>query len=276
MTLFRTARLAFFILVVALMIGPLYVLLVNAFKSQTEILTSPLSLPGDGVTLEYLWAAATSSSFNVIAAYGFTAFLVVAVNVVSVLVCGPAAYVVARGSGRRHKLTLFILVAGLFIPGQVLVIPVIYVLRTVGLMGTIPGLILFQVALTIPLSLFLFTAYIRSIPRELDEAAVIDGAGPFRTFWKVIFPLMKPAVATAVILHTIAIWSDYVNPQIILGTGSGLYTVTTGVYAAISKYSTDYTLVYPNLLLAILPIIVFFLVLQKQIVGGLTAGATKG
>ena len=87
---------------------------------------------------------------------------------------------------------------------------------------------------------------------------------------------MKPAVVTMVILNTFSVWNDFVNPQIILGPGSGLYTVTTGVYAAVSQYSTDYTVVFPTLLLAVLPAMIFFIVMQRHIIGGLVAGATKG
>jgi ABC-type sugar transport system, permease component len=220
--------------------------------------------------------AITSPDFNVIQAYGITIVFVIAVNVLSLLICGPAAYAIARGTGKRFRIILLFVLTGLFIPGQVLVIPVIYVLKAIGLMNTVGGFLIFETTLTIPVSMFLFVAFIQSIPRELDEAARIDGAGRFGTYWRVIFPLMRPVVATAIILHTIGVWSDFVNPQIILGPGSGLYTVTTGIYQAISKYSTDFTTVYPNLLLAVVPVLAFFVIMQKQIVGGLTAGAVKG
>lgn len=262
--------------IVAVMGAPLYLLVTNAFKTEADILGSPFSFPADGFTLDNIIAAATSTDFNVIAAYGTTAFLVVVVNVLSILVTGPAAYAIARGIRRGHRIVLLVMLAGLFIPSQAIVIPVIYVLKAIGLMGTMPGLILFQTALTIPTTLFLFTAYVQSIPRELDEAARIDGASRQGTFWRVIFPLMMPAIATAVVLNTVGVWADFVNPRIILGPGSGLYTVTTGVYAAISKYSTDYTLVYSNMLLAVVPVIVFYVLLQKRIIGGLTSGAVKG
>jgi raffinose/stachyose/melibiose transport system permease protein len=264
------------IAIVAIMGAPLYLLVTNAFKTEADILGSPVSFPADGFTLDNIIAAATSTDFNVIAAYGTTAFLVVVVNLLSILVTGPASYAIARGVRRGHRVILLVMLAGLFIPSQAIVIPVIYVLKTIGLMGTMPGLILFQTALTIPTTLFLFTAYVQSIPRELDEAARIDGASRQGTFWRVIFPLMMPAVATAVVLNAVGVWADFVNPRIILGPGSGLYTVTTGVYAAISKYSTDYTLVYSNMLLAVVPVIVFYVLLQKRIIGGLTSGAVKG
>ncbi|MGZ0712292.1 carbohydrate ABC transporter permease (plasmid) [Coraliomargarita sp. W4R53] len=259
----------------AAMLIPLYLLVTNAFKSQQDILRSPFGWPADGFSLEYIARAITSPDFNVVRAYGITIFFVVAVNVLSLVLTGPAAYIIARGTRKWHRLVLLVLLTGLFIPGQVLIIPVIYVLKALGLMGTIPGFILFETTLTIPMSMFLFVAFIHSIPRELDEAALIDGASRLTTFWRVIFPLMSPVVATAVILHTIGVWSDFVNPHIILGPSSGIYTVTSGIYLAISEYSTDYTLVYPNLLLAVVPMLVFFIVMQRKIVGGLTAGAIK-
>ncbi|MFK4805104.1 carbohydrate ABC transporter permease [Microbacterium sp. ZW CA_36] len=272
----RTGWITAIAVIVLLMGAPLYLLVTNAFKTEDDILGSPFGLPTQGFTLDNIVAAATSTDFNVIAAYGTTAFLVVVVNVLSILVTGPAAYAIGRGVRRGHRIILLVMLAGLFIPSQTIVIPVIYVLKTLGLMGTIPGLVLFQTALTIPTTLFLFTAYVQSIPRELDEAARIDGASRIGTFWRVIFPLMMPAIATAVVLNAVGVWADFVNPRIILGPGSGLYTVTTGVYAAISKYSTDYTLVYSNMLLAVVPVIVFYVLLQKRIIGGLTSGAIKG
>jgi len=255
---------------------PMYLLVTNAFKSQHDITTQPFGWPSGGFSLQYIERALTSPDFNVVNAYLITALFVVAVNIISLVVVGPASYAIARGTRRYHRIVMLVLLAGLFIPGQTLVIPVIYVLKLTGLIGTIPGFLLFETTLTIPTTTFLFVAFVQTVPRELDEAAKIDGAGRYGTFWRIIFPLMRPAVATAVILNSIGVWSDFVNPQFILGPTSGYYTVTTGIYAAISKLSTDYTLVYPNMLLAAAPVIVFYVFLQKRIIGGLTSGAIKG
>lgn len=276
MKILRSPRVPVLVIVSAFMVVPLYLLVVNAFKSQSDIITSPFALDWSRLSFEHMLEAITSPDFNVISAYGVTTAFVVVVNLLSLVVTIPVSYVIARAVRRWQRGLLFVLLAGMFIPGQVLVIPVIYVLRSIGLMGTVPGFILFETATTIPLSVFLFTSFIQSIPRELDEAAKIDGAHRLRVLVTVIVPLMRPAIATAVVIHTISIWADFVNPQIILGPGSGIYTVTTGVYYAISQYSTDYTIVYPNLLLAIAPILLFFVLMQKQIVGGLTSGALKG
>jgi raffinose/stachyose/melibiose transport system permease protein len=256
------------------MLIPLYLLVVNAFKSQPEILGRPFALPADP-TLEHLRRAMTNPQFNIVRGYVVTAGFVLAVDVLSILLAGPAAYVIARSTKRRFRLLMLFFLAGTFIPSQVLVIPVVYVLKTIGLMGTIPGYVLFETTLTLPFSIFLYAGYIATIPRELDQAAAVDGAGRQRTFWRIVFPLMKPVVATMIILNTFSVWNDFVNPQTILGPGSGLYTVTTGVYAAVGQFQTDYTVVFPTLLLAVAPLLVFFVIMQRHIISGLTAGSAR-
>ncbi|MFB7915841.1 carbohydrate ABC transporter permease [Streptomyces sp. NPDC056061] len=258
------------------MIVPVYLLVVNAFKSQQDILDSPFSLPLGGLTLEHLSAAVGSPQYNVIGGYGFTLFLVVVVDVLCILLAGPAAYAIARSLKRRTQLVLLYFLAGTFIPGAAVIIPVIYVLREIGLANTVTGLIAHDVASTLPVSVFLFVGFIRTIPVDIDHAATIDGAGRYRTFWTIIFPLMRPAVVTVLILNSIGIWNDFVSPQILLSPSSGHYTVTTAIYAGISQYSTDLTKVFPNLLLAVAPVIIFFIYMQRHIISGLTVGAVKG
>jgi raffinose/stachyose/melibiose transport system permease protein len=269
-------RIAFLVVTSVLMLVPMYLLVVSAFKSQQDILTHPFSLSPDLLTTEYLQKAWTNPDFNILKGYAVTALFVVSVNVLSVALAGPVSYVIARRTERRYRVLLLLFVAGTFIPSQVLVIPVVYTLKFLGLMGTIPGFVLFETTLTLPFSIFLYAGYIMTISSSLDEAAAVDGAGKHRIFWSIVFPLMKPAVVTMVILNTFSVWNDFVNPQIILGPGSGLYTVTTGVYAAVSQYSTDYTVVFPTLLLAVAPLLVVFVLLQRHVISGLTAGATKG
>ncbi|MFI5610034.1 carbohydrate ABC transporter permease [Amycolatopsis sp. NPDC051903] len=263
------------VLVAIVLLVPLYLLLVNAFKDQQAILADPFGFSG-GLTLEHLGAALRNPRFSIVKGYAITVLFVVLVNVFSVLLAGPAAYVIARSDKRVFRVLMVFFLAGTFIPSQVLVIPVVYVLKTLGLMGTIPGYVLFETTLTLPFSIFLYAGFIRTVPRDLDQAAALDGCGRMRTFWRIVFPLMRPAVATMVILNTFSVWNDFVNPQTILGPSSGLYTVTTGIYAAVGQYQTDYTVVFPTLLLAIAPLLVFFVIMQRHIISGLTAGSTKG
>lgn len=263
-------------LLFVIMIVPVYLLLVNAFKSQDDILDNPFSLPLGGLTLEHLSAAVNSPQYNVIGGYGFTLFLVVVVDVLCIALAGPAAYAIARSLKRRTQLVLLYFLAGTFIPGAAVIIPVIYVLREIGLANTVTGLVAHDVASTLPVSIFLFVGFIRTIPVDIDHAATIDGAGRYRTFWTIIFPLMRPAVVTVLILNSIGIWNDFISPQILLSPSSGHYTVTTAIYAGISQYSTDLTKVFPNLLLAIAPVVIFFIYMQRHIISGLTVGAVKG
>ncbi|MGW0960042.1 carbohydrate ABC transporter permease [Streptomyces gelaticus] len=258
------------------MVVPVYLLVVNAFKSQQDILDNPFSIPLSALTFEHMSAAVNSPQFNVIGGYGFTLFLVVVVDVLCILLAGPAAYAIARSLKRRTQLVLLYFLAGTFIPGAAVIIPVIYVLREVGLANTVTGLVAHDVASTLPVSIFLFVGFIRTIPVDIDHAATIDGAGRYRTFWSIIFPLMRPAVVTVLILNSIGIWNDFVSPQILLSPSSGHYTVTTAIYAGISQYSTDLTKVFPNLLLAVAPVVIFFIYMQRHIISGLTVGAVKG
>ncbi|WP_116946812.1 carbohydrate ABC transporter permease [Jiangella endophytica] len=255
---------------------PAYLLLVNSFKSQHDIQSNPFAIPFGGLTLEYLEAAITSPQYNVLRSYGFTFFLVVSVDILCILFAGPAAYVIARSLKRRTQMLLLYFLAGTFIPSAALIVPLIYVLRSIGLGNTVTGLILHDVAMTLPVSIFLFVGFIRTIPRDIDHAAAIDGAGRMRTYWQIIFPLTRPAVVTVLILNSIGIWNDFISPQVLLTPGSGNYTVTTAIYAGVSQYSTDLTKVFPNLLLAIAPVIIFFVYMQRHIISGLTVGALKG
>ncbi len=258
------------------MLVPFYIMVISAVKPQEAIIREPLVISPDTFTLEYLVDAITSEKFNVIGAYGITLLFVALVNVFGIALAAPVAYVIARGRSKWHLGLLLVFVSGLFIPGQVTLIPVVFVLRLIGLINTIPGFIIFETAATLPVTIFLFTAYLRTVPRDIDEAAALDGAGRIRAFWSCIFPIMKPVVATIVVLNSISVWNDFASPQIILGPSSGIYTVTTGVYAAVGEFSTSYTTVFPTLLLAIAPAIIFFIVMQRHIIGGLVAGATKG
>ncbi|MFJ7241208.1 carbohydrate ABC transporter permease [Streptomyces olivaceus] len=271
-----TVRVAFVSLVSLGMLVPMYLLVVNTFKSQQEILANPFTLDFGTATLQYLADAWNNPDFSILKGYGVTIALVLCVNAIAMAVCAPAAYVLARTPRPVARLLLFFFIAGMFIPTQVILVPVIFVLRSIGLMGTLPGLILFMTATTIPFTLFVFFGYIRVLPRSLDEAAAIDGAGRYYTLWRIILPLMRPIIATVFILNSLSVWNDFASPQMILGPGSGIYTVTTGVYAAVGQYSTDYTKVFPTLLLAVIPILVIFIVMQRHIMSGLAAGAVKG
>ncbi|GAB3960275.1 hypothetical protein GCM10027614_81730 [Micromonospora vulcania] len=195
-------RNTFVIFYAIVMLVPMYLLVINSFKSQADILTNPLTIDLSKATTRHLVDAWNSPSFSIPRGYGTTIGLLLAVNAVAILSSVTGAYVLARTPTVLFRAILLFFVAGMFIPTQVVLVPTIFVLKALGLMGTLPGLILFQAATMIPFTLFVFTGYIRMLPKALDEAASVDGAGHYYILWRIIFPLMKPIVATVFVLNS--------------------------------------------------------------------------
>jgi raffinose/stachyose/melibiose transport system permease protein len=253
---------------------PLYLVLANVFKHGPDITASPASLPVPP-TLDNL-AQALSRPDNLfwtglVNSVTVTLLSIVVLTVVSAML----GHYVARTHSGFGRIALLILLAGLMIPPQVILVPVTQVLGLAGLMGTIGGLVLFNVGYYVPFGVFVFSGFVRSIPVELEEAAEIDGAGKFGTFWRVVFPLLRPATASVLIFLGVWIWNDFLNPLIILGPAGGT-TVTVGVYRSLGQFQRDFGGMFGLMFLSALPVLVFYLLLQKQFVKGLTGGAVKG
>ena len=253
---------------------PLYLVVANAFKHRDKISGSPASFPWPP-TLDNLKAVLTrpdhlfwvSLTNSVI----ITSVSVVALTVLSAML----GHYLARSKSRWAKVLTLVLLAGLMIPPQVILIPITDVLRTMHLMATVQGLVLFNIGYYVPFGVFVFAGFVRGIPIELEEAATVDGAGKAAVFWKVVFPLLRPASASVMIFLGVWIWNDFIDPLIILGPGKGA-TVTTGVYRAVGQYQSDFGTVFALMFLATIPVLVFYLALQRHFIKGLTGGATKG
>jgi raffinose/stachyose/melibiose transport system permease protein len=253
---------------------PLYMVLANVIKEGPRISSDPMGLPlpptvdnlsrvvtrPDGL----FWVSLTNS---------------VVITTVSVLVLtvlsAMLGHYLARSRSRWARAATVLLLCGLMIPPQVILLPITQVLDRIGMMTTIQGLVLFNVGYYIPFGVFVFSGFMRQIPRELEEAAAIDGASRFQTFWRIVFPLLRPASASVMIFLGVWIWNDFLNPLIILGPGKGT-TITTGIYRAIGQYQSDLGTVFALMFLATMPVLIFYLALQRNFVKGLTGGATKG
>ncbi|CAG6392131.1 Carbohydrate ABC transporter membrane protein 2 (CUT1 family) [Actinacidiphila cocklensis] len=258
----------------ALFAVPLYVVLANTFKPGADIAPSPASLP-TRPTLDNLrtvmdrpdhlfWVSLTNSLL-------VTTLSVILLTVLSSML----GHYLARTHSRWGRAATLVLLSGLMVPPQVILLPITHVLRDFHLMATVQGLVLFNVGYYVPFGVFVFAGFVRSIPVEMEEAAAIDGASPFTVFWRIVFPLLRPATASAVIFFGVWIWNDFIDPLVILGPGNGT-TVTTGIYRAIGQYQADYGTVFGLMFLATLPVLVLYLALQRHFVRGLTSGATKG
>ncbi|WP_329565093.1 carbohydrate ABC transporter permease [Streptomyces sp. NBC_01361] len=253
---------------------PLYLVLTNVFKPGKDIAGHPASLPWPP-TLDNLRAALDRPDRlfwnGLINSVTITLFSIVVLTVVSALL----GHYLCRSRGRLARLTLLVLLAGLMIPPQVILVPVTEVLRLTGTMTTLQGIVAFNVGYYVPFGVFVFSGFIRTVPLELEESAQLDGAGRWRTFWQVVFPLLRPATASVLIFLGVWIWNDFLNPLIILGPAGGT-TVTVGVYRAIGEHQADYGQVFGLMFLAALPVLIFYLALQRHFVKGLTGGAVKG
>jgi raffinose/stachyose/melibiose transport system permease protein len=183
------------------------------------------------------------------------------------------AYVLQRRASKWNGFINFLVLSGLIMPPAV--VPTIWVLQKLGLFGTMPGLILVEIAFGLSFSILLFRAFIASVPRELDEAAIIDGAGSIRLFFRVIFPLLRSVLVTVVLVQSVNIFNDFTNPLYFL-PGDQNATVQLTIYNFYSQFTTQYNLLFMDILLITIPPLLMFLFFNRQIVAGLTSGAVKG
>jgi len=253
---------------------PLYVALVNVFKYGPDILKSPAGLPIPP-TLDNIEAVLTRPDrlfwVSLTNSVVVTSLSILVLTVLSAML----GHYLARTRSRWTRALTLVLLSGLMIPPQVILMPITQVLRATHLMTTLQGLVLFNVGYYVPFGVFVFSGFIRSVPVELEESASIDGASRWQAFWRIVFPLLRPATASVLIFLGVWIWNDFIDPLIILGPSQGT-TITTGIYRSIGQYQADFGSVFALMFLATLPVVIFFLLLQKHFVKGLTGGATKG
>lgn len=253
---------------------PFYIAVISAFKSRVDILTRPLAIPFARLTLDNIVRNLNSPNFNILIGYGTSLVLSSLTVALVVLATTAMSYVISRGRHPFLKFSYLLLLAGLLVPAQVILLPIVQILRRLHLMSTVPGLLLANVAWYLPFAAFIFVGYIRTIPVQLDESARIDGAREILIFFRIVYPLIGPAVASVVIFVALWTWNDFINPLIILGS-SRFYTVTIGVYRSVGQYTQKWDDVFAIVLLAILPVAIFYLFMQRYFISGMTTGALK-
>lgn len=258
-------------------IAPFILVVINVFKTKADITSNPLALIGaHGFTLKNFPDAMAKMNFWRV--FGNSLIITTISTALTILVSSMTAFVFVR-NGRWKTVTIFfsLMIASMVIPFQVLMVPLVSVYG--GLLGVLNHrltLILMHVGFSVSMAMFMFHGTIKTnIPLELEEAATIDGCNRWQTYWKVVFPLLTPTVATVAIINAMAYWNDYLLPSLVL-TKKELYTIPIATQAFYGTYSTDIGLVMAALLLAMLPILILYVFLQRYIVEGVTAGAVKG
>lgn len=252
---------------------PLYYLVITTFKTPEEAAISPLGLPKSWSFVNYSNAL---EKMNFTQAVTNNLIITVFSVILLILFSSMAAYVIARSPKKIYNIMFSIFLVGLIIPFQVAIVPLYSIISALGVMNTHLGVIIISVfCINMPLSIFLLRGFISTVPVELEEAAYIDGAGTFKTFWVIVFPLLKPIVVTLVILNTLAIWNDFLTPLLFLQSPEKAVLLQE-VYKNVGPFSTNWTSFFPMLVMSVLPLVIFYLVLQRRVMEGVVTGAVKG
>jgi raffinose/stachyose/melibiose transport system permease protein len=251
---------------------PYYFVILNSFKSAADAADMSIDLPQKLHIIENYLAVLSAQDGLVLRAFFNSTLLTVLSIAVMILVCSMAGFVMQRRAGKATSLINFLVLAGLMIPPSI--VPTIWVLRGVGLFKTLPGLVLVEVALGFPFSTLLYRGFMVTVPREIDEAAIIDGCGGFQLFGRIVFPLLQPVTSTIIVLSAVAIFNDFVNPLYFL-PGAKNATVQLTLYNFMSRFVSQWNLLFADVVLISIPPLILFIFFNKRIVAGITAGAVK-
>ena len=268
---------AFFVLLTlsVLFLVPIIIVIINSFKSRIYISSQPLKLPNDEtfVALENYINGVTSSDF--FSAFLRSLFITVVSVILIVLFASMAAWYIVRSNSKITKGIYYMLVFSMIVPFQMVMYTMTYVTNRANL-DNVFGITFVYLGFGAGLSVFMLCGFIKSIPLEIEEAAMIDGASPIQAFFTVVFPMLKPTAITVAILNTMWIWNDYLLPYLVLGSDKKTIPVAIQLAMQGAYGSTDYGGFMAMLVLAIVPIIIFYIFCQKYIIKGVVAGAVKG
>ena len=279
----KTIVLIIAIVLAVYVLFPFYLVLMNSFKSANDIVANPVGLTGFsfGQLASNLSSVINNSNFNFWYAFGTSAVITIISLVLLAVFGGMAAWVICRNKTKWSTAIYMVFIASMIIPFQVVMLPLISTFRDVGnfvglpLLQSIPGIVFAYCGFGGAMTVFILTGFIKGIPYELEEAAAIDGCSPEGTFFRIIFPLLKPTIVTVTILNGMWIWNDYLLPSLMLGQNGKVKTLPVAVQAFVGSYVKQWDLILTAALLAMIPMIIIFLIAQKQIMNGMVEGAIK-
>lgn len=262
----------FLILSALFTLAPLLLALINSFKSNGEILTNVLSLPKQISFDNY---ARSIEKMHYLRSLGNTAFLAVGGVGLIVLFSALAGWKLCRTKTKLSRFLLSLFIFSMLIPFSSIMIPLYKVMLALDIKNSLFGFCFVYAGLGVSMAIFLYHGFVKGIPRELEEAAAIDGCSPLQTFFRIVFPMLKPVTATICITNVLWIWNDFLLPLIVLSDNKK-YTLLLSTNTLFGQYSSDWSAILSALVIAALPVIVFYALLQKQILKGITDGAMKG
>jgi raffinose/stachyose/melibiose transport system permease protein len=252
---------------------PFVFIILQAAKNPAEAADLSFSLPTKWIIWQNLVDVLQSNDGQVVRSFVNSGILTVASVAVMVVIAAMVGYVLQRKPGRLNPVINFFVLAGLIVPPAV--VPTIWVLQGIGLFKTLPGMILIEATFGLSFCILLFRAFVATIPRELDEAAVLDGSGPIRLFFTVVLPLLRPVVITVILVQSVAVFNDFAGPLYFL-PGADNSTVQLTLYNFQSQTLSQYNLLFMDVLLITIPPLILYVFFNRQIVAGMTSGAIKG
>ena len=264
---------------------PFYLVMMNAFKKQADIVADPVRFRGVSFTqlTKNLNSVIHNSNFNFWYAFGTSTVITIVSLILLILFGSMAAWVISRNHKKAWATAIYmVFIASMIIPFQVVMLPLVSTFRDVGkfigisMLQSVQGIVFAYLGFGGAMTVFILTGFIKGIPYELEEAAAIDGCSQEGTFFKIIFPLLRPVITTVTILNGMWIWNDYLLPSLMLGQNGKVKTLPVAVQAFVGSYVKQWDLILSAALLAILPMIIVFLIGQKQIMSGMVEGAVKG
>lgn len=262
----------FLLLGAVVMLFPIYMGLLNSVKTQSEMLTNILSFPKELQWGNYPNAFKKIHFFR---SLGNT-IQIAGVGLIGIIVCASlAGYKLSRTKGKLSASIFAFFILSMLIPFHSIMITLVKITKQLSIQGSIYGLGMIYIGLGVSMAIFLYHGFVKSIPRDLDEAAIIDGCSEFKLFYAVIFPLLLPVTATIAILNLLWIWNDFLLPLLMI-TNSDHYTLLLSTNMLFGEYSNDWSNILASLILAMLPVVLFYLFLQKYILNGIAEGAIKG
>ncbi|MBQ3165206.1 MAG: carbohydrate ABC transporter permease [Lachnospiraceae bacterium] len=261
---------------------PFFLVVINSAKKSADIVISPISLPENwGQLFENMKNVINNQNFNYWSSFS-SSLLITVISLVLLCVCSAmAAWVLCRNKTRWSNLIFMMFVASMVIPFQVVMLPLLSTFRDVGnflgiqMLQSYKGIIFAYLGFGGAMSVFILHGFIKGIPYELEEAAYIDGCTPEGTFFRIIFPLLKPVLVTITILNGLWIWNDYLLPSLMLGLNGKIKTIPVAVTSFVGSYVKQWDLILTAAFLAMVPVIILFLFAQKQIMRGMVEGAIK-
>lgn len=253
-------------------IYPLIWLVLASFKTNQELYMNPWGFPASFGLKNYQDAIVSG---GVIKYFGNSVLIAVVAVIITAILSTMVSYAITRMDWKFSKLVYSIFLAGMLIPIYGLIIPMFSIFKRLGLLNTYASVIIPQIALGFPMSIFIICGFMKSVPRELEEAAVIDGCSVFQCFSKIIIPVSRSSIVTVMVVQFITVWNDLLLPRIFL-TSQAKMTLPVGLTAFKAQYSTNYVGMIAAVILTIIPSIIVYVVLHKQIMEGMVAGAVKG